>query len=293
MLLKKYLSTLLPVAALLLVASSAGWAVKYAAPMSSAEWNLELSPFECRMWQPIPVYGDAVFQYRAGEKQKFFLAPSRKAMKTGKALLVSSPPVWDGTRPSQKLGYVPVNDSNRPVLLQSIQANQLLTELEKGMTPMFTRQAWYSDTERVHIGLSSINFRKSYQEYRQCLAGLLPVNFDQIAKSRLRFDTARWELTSDSIKRLDTIVHYVRADPSVTGFYVDGHTDDMGRRLANLDLSKKRAEAVTRYLVTQGIDESLITTRYHGERYPMARNKNAKSRELNRRVTIRLERSAL
>ncbi|MCR8921604.1 OmpA family protein [Dasania sp. GY-MA-18] len=288
MLLKQLLWVLI-----LLTTSLQGWAIKYAAPMASAEWNLELSPFECRMWQPIPVYGDAVFQYRAGEKQKFFLAPTRKTMKTGKALLVSSPPVWDETRPSQQLGYVPVNDSNRPVQLKATQANQLLTELDKGMTPVFTRQSWYSDTERVHVGLSSINFRKSYQEYRKCLATLLPVNFDQIAKSRLRFASARWELTPDSIKRLDTIVHYVKADPSVTGFFVDGHTDDMGRRLANLDLSKKRAEAVTKYLVAKGIDESLITTRYHGERYPIVKNKDAKSRRLNRRVTIRLERTEL
>jgi outer membrane protein OmpA-like peptidoglycan-associated protein len=158
---------------------------------------------------------------------------------------------------------------------------------------MFTRQAWYSQSERVHVGLSSVNFRKSYSEYRQCLASLLPVNFDQIAKSRLRFPSARWELTRDSIRRLDTIVNYVKADPSVTGFFVDGHTDDRGRRLANLDLSKKRAEAVTKYLIAKGIDEKIITTRYHGERYPMIKNNSRSNRTKNRRVTIRLDREKL
>ena len=261
--------------------------------MNHAQWNLELSRFECRMWQPIPVYGDAVFQYRAGEKQKFFLSPSRKMMKTGKALLVSTPPVWDEARPSQNLGYVPVNDSNIPVKLQATQANQLLSELDKGMSPVFTRRAWYSEQERIHVGISSVNFHKAYDQYRQCLATLLPVNFDQISKSRLQFASARWELTPASIERLNTIVDYVKADPSVTAFYVDGHTDDAGRRLANLDLSKKRAEEVAKYLVAKGIDESLITTRYHGERYPIVKNNSRANRLKNRRVTIRLERDEL
>jgi outer membrane protein OmpA-like peptidoglycan-associated protein len=86
------------------------------------------------------------------------------------------------------------------------------------------------------------------------------------------------------------MVQYVKADPSVTSFYIDGHTDSMGRRLANLELSKKRAEVVTQFLVANGVDEAMITTRYHGERYPVADNSNAKNRADNRRVTIRLER---
>lgn len=276
-----------------LVLSSAAMAVKYVAPINHAEWNLELSPFECRMWQPIPVYGEAVFQYRAGEKQKFFLSPARKMMKSGKATLVSTPPVWDEARSSQNMGTVSVNDSNTPVKLYSVQANQLLNELDKGMSPIFSRHAWYDEKERVQVGLSSINFRKSYREYRDCLASLLPVNFDQIAKSRLHFASSRWELTSESIRRLNIIVDYFKADPSVTGFYVDGHTDDMGRRLANLDLSKRRAEEVTKYLVAKGIDENMITTRYHGERYPIVKNKSRSARQKNRRVTIRLDREKL
>lgn len=269
------------------------WAVSYVAPMNHAEWNLELSPFECRMWQPIPVYGDAVFQYRAGEKQRFFLSPMRRTMKEGKASLISKAPVWDEGRHSHDLGYVSVNSSNRPVQLYSKLANKLLGELDNGMSPVFTRKAWYSDTGSVKVGLSSVKFRKAYKEYRQCLVGLLPVNYDQISRSRIRFATARWELTTDARRRLDLIITYVRADPSVTGFYVDGHTDDMGRRLANLDLSKKRAETVNKYLLAAGIDQSLITMRYHGERYPIIKNKNRASRSKNRRVTIRLSRDQL
>ena len=268
-------------------------AVRYGAPMNDAEWRLELSPFECRMWQPIPSFGDAVFSNRAGEDQTFYLAPIRQAMKRGKARLESRAPLWDDARPGEVMGLVPVTAAARPITLGKKQAYQLLNELYDGMSPVFTRSSWYADNEKVEVFLSSINFRKAYGQYRNCLASLLPVNFEQINRSRIHFQTAKFELTRASRTRLDHVVQYVKADTSVTGFYIDGHTDNVGRRLYNLDLSRQRAEAVTRYLVANGIDEAMITTRYHGERYPVANNNNAKNRAANRRVTIRLERDGL
>lgn len=272
--------------------SSTAFAVRYAAGLNHAEWRLEASPFECRMWQPIPYFGDAVFSNRAGEEQRFFLQPIRKAMQPGKASLVSRAPVWDEGRPKNEMGYVEVSTSaTTPVVLGKQRAFQLLNELYAGMSPVFTRKAWYADGESVELELSSVNFRKAYSQYRDCLANLLPVNFDQINRSRVHFRTAKWELTPGSLKTLQNVVKYAKADSSVSGFFIDGHTDSVGSRLSNLELSKKRAETVTNYLVANGVDASLITTRYHGERYPVAGNDTAAKRAQNRRVTIRLERA--
>lgn len=268
-------------------------AVRYGAEMNHAEWRLEMSPFECRMWQPIPYFGDAVFSNRAGEEQAFYLAPTRKAMKAGVASLVSTAPVWDETRRSLDMGTVNVVSSDNPIELGKRRSHQLLNELYDGMSPVFSRPSWYAEGEQIELFLSSVNFRKAYGQYRNCLASLLPVNFEQINRSRIHFRTAKFELTGESLVKLSHVVQYVKADPSVTGFYIDGHTDNVGRRLYNLDLSKRRAEAVTKYLIANGVDEALITTRHHGERYPVANNSNAKNRSNNRRVTIRLERDGI
>ena len=91
-------------------------------------------------------------------------------------------------------------------------------------------------------------------------------------------------------ERLDLIALYVSADDSIQSIYVDGHSDNLGRRLLNRDLSKRRAEVVTRYLVQLGVPEDKIVTRYHGERYPVVPNTSAENRARNRRVTVRLER---
>ena len=268
-------------------------AMRYGPSMHQAEWRLELSPFECRMWQPIPYFGDAVFSNRAGEEQTFYLAPTRKRMKSGEAKLVSAAPVWDETRRSLDMGSVAVNKTDKPIMVGKKRAYQLLNELYGGMSPVLSRSSWYAEDEQIELFMSSINFRKAYQQYQDCLATLLPVNFDQINRSKIRFQTAKFNLTPSSKTQLDHVVMYVQADPSITGFYIDGHTDNVGRRLYNLDLSKRRAEAVTTYLIAKGVDEAMITTRYHGEHYPVVKNNSAANRAENRRVTLRLDREGL
>ncbi|MFT5579045.1 MAG: outer membrane protein OmpA-like peptidoglycan-associated protein [Paraglaciecola psychrophila] len=270
--------------------STSLWAVVYGPSMHQAEWRLRSSVFECRLWQPIPAFGEAVFSNRAGEDQRFHLAPVKVLLNRGKASLFSEAPLWDDSRSRENLGYVAVTDNSEPVRLGKDKTYRLLNELYGGMSPVFTRQSWYQRDESIQVFLSSIHFRKAYREYLGCLSGLLPANFDQIVRSRIHFDSNESELTASSKTRLDHIVLYVKADPLEISFYVDGHTDDRGRRLENLKLSKRRAEVVTRYLIARGVSEALIVTRQHGEAYPVINNKSAKNRAANRRVTIRLER---
>jgi outer membrane protein OmpA-like peptidoglycan-associated protein len=117
------------------------------------------------------------------------------------------------------------------------------------------------------------------------------VNYDQVSRTRVHFKTNRAELTKAAQERLDLVVLYAKEDPDVTSFFVDGHTDNVAGRLYNLELSKKRAEAVTAYLVANGIPQEMVTTRYHGERYPVKKNNSRANRSYNRRVTIRLDKA--
>jgi outer membrane protein OmpA-like peptidoglycan-associated protein len=82
----------------------------------------------------------------------------------------------------------------------------------------------------------------------------------------------------------------VLADPQVDRVFIDGHTDNTHTTTYNVELSRKRAGAVVDYLVSRGLSANQVTTRYHGERYPLTSNNTAQGRSENRRVTIRLER---
>jgi outer membrane protein OmpA-like peptidoglycan-associated protein len=67
---------------------------------------------------------------------------------------------------------------------------------------------------------------------------------------------------------------------------IEGHTDSTGTEELNLDLSFRRANAVSNKLVAQGISRVRITAKGLGEESPVARNDTASGREKNRRVEV-------
>jgi OOP family OmpA-OmpF porin len=68
-----------------------------------------------------------------------------------------------------------------------------------------------------------------------------------------------------------------------------GHADDRGASDFNLDLSKRRAEAVKNYLVGKGVAEGRISTSGVGETQPKSTEKSAESRAENRRVQFSIK----
>ena len=67
---------------------------------------------------------------------------------------------------------------------------------------------------------------------------------------------------------------------------VEGHTDSQGADAYNLDLSKRRAEAVRSFLVSRGYDAGKVSAVGIGEARPLGDNATAEGRANNRRVEI-------
>lgn len=65
---------------------------------------------------------------------------------------------------------------------------------------------------------------------------------------------------------------------------VRGHTDDRGRRVANLKLSRRRAEAVATALVARGVPRTKLKPDGVGPDVPIANNATRSGRAKNRRV---------
>ena len=66
-----------------------------------------------------------------------------------------------------------------------------------------------------------------------------------------------------------------------TNILIEGHTDQTGKDAYNMELSKKRATAVTNYIEGLGVNASRTTTMGYGETQPISTN-NAE----NRRVEV-------
>ncbi len=95
-------------------------------------------------------------------------------------------------------------------------------------------------------------------------------------------------------ERLDVIIDILKNNSSAA-VVITGHTDSMGPESYNLELSKKRAREVMRYLVNAGIPSEKIEVVGMGEKQPVAKNTNAngsdniEGRKLNRRVELDLK----
>jgi len=89
----------------------------------------------------------------------------------------------------------------------------------------------------------------------------------------------------------------LKGDPAGTEgavFLVAGHTDGAGSEDYNYDLGKKRADAVSRYLITQKkLDPLKVVTVSYGKTAPVAENNSAQGRAKNRRVEILVYRDAI
>ena len=74
-----------------------------------------------------------------------------------------------------------------------------------------------------------------------------------------------------------------------------GHTDSIGTEAYNQRLSERRAQSAADYLVSEGVNPSVITTRGMGETQPIAPNRNPdgsdnpEGRAKNRRVDITVD----
>jgi outer membrane protein OmpA-like peptidoglycan-associated protein len=72
--------------------------------------------------------------------------------------------------------------------------------------------------------------------------------------------------------------------------YIDvyGHTDSTGSDAYNQTLSERRAQSVSSYLSTRGVQSARLGTRGFGESQPVASNTTEDGRAQNRRVEIRI-----
>ncbi|MNY60164.1 Peptidoglycan-associated lipoprotein precursor [compost metagenome] len=68
---------------------------------------------------------------------------------------------------------------------------------------------------------------------------------------------------------------------------LEGHTDERGTREYNMALGERRAKAVQRYLVLQGVSPAQLELVSYGEERPVATGNDEQSWAQNRRVELR------
>lgn len=96
-------------------------------------------------------------------------------------------------------------------------------------------------------------------------------------------------LLPGATKHLNAAVEALRAakaDQKELRVVVEGHTDSIGTREYNQELSERRAKAVRDFLVAHGQDPSFVTVKAKGKDEPFTSNATQEGRANNRRVEI-------
>lgn len=279
-------------ALLTLFASLPAGALTFQTRMENIAWKVEGDQFECRLVQPIDGFGTGEFVRRAGEQPVFQLRSDSNALGAGTATLLAAAAPWQPGRSDINLGSVRM--ARTGVLFSSSQgqASRLINGLLDGRSTVVRNYAGEAGRP-MEVRVLPVSFAKAYSDYQACAGKLLPMNYDQVRQTQVGFPGGGFELDQSAKARLDVILDYMKADPTVNHVELNGHSDNSGNRLTNRDMSRRRALAVADYLKANGVPEEQISVRFHGERYPLAKNNSAANRARNRRVNIELDRVAV
>jgi len=115
---------------------------------------------------------------------------------------------------------------------------------------------------------------------------------DQAARQELErigmviyFDYDRAEIKPEYVAVVAAHAKYLNGSPD-RSIRLEGHTDERGSREYNIGLGERRAQAVRRALMLQGVTEQQITTVSYGEERPVAQGSDESAYAQNRRVEL-------
>ena len=101
------------------------------------------------------------------------------------------------------------------------------------------------------------------------------------------FEFDKFDLKDTSIPELNKVVKFL-SENSTLKVEVSGHTDNAGTVTYNQQLSLKRAQSVSKYLVAQGIDQKRITQKGFGSEKPIKPNDSEENKRVNRRIEFKI-----
>src|SRR5215813_10881371 len=140
---------------------------------------------------------------------------------------------------------------------------------------------------------------EEYRQAREAELAQLQQALGQIAETRrtamglvmtldsksIRFDFDKADIKPEYRDILNRIAGVLMTLKGFT-IAVYGYTDDIGTQIYNLQLSRRRAEAVRDYLVQAGISPTIMTTKGFGKADPRVPGDSEQARAANRRVEI-------
>ena len=260
----------------------------FQASIEESRWVLQSSPVRCELNHSIPRYGYGSFVHSAGGELSFMLNTLQPSVKDTVASMVSVPPFWKPGA-EKELAQLSLAKGSMPFYVSRDLALRMLYELEAGMLPTFQYKDFADQADDVQVVLSSANFHGALPRFQQCINQLLAIGYDDLKDVSVYFSKNKSVLNMQAKENLRQLALFASHDSKIR-FTLHGHTDSKGSHRFNQRLAERRARAVEKYLLSQGVKPQQIARSSFGERKPVASNRTADGRASNRRVEVSIKR---
>ena len=193
---------------------------------------------------------------------------------------------------------LPINDAVVSLVMVTEDGEEIVVNKTNSIDGLFNLKLEHGNNYKVlieksgfftqHFDLSTENMSAS-DTIQQGDVYMNKVPVGSIIIPNIYFDFDSDVLTKTSKSVLDTTILELLVDNPLIIVEISTHTDSKGSDKYNLSLSQKRAESVTKYLVSQGIAKKRLKSKGYGELKPIAPNENEdgtdnpEGREKNRR----------
>lgn len=128
------------------------------------------------------------------------------------------------------------------------------------------------------------------QEFKEITQDLylMPIEVGaRVTINNIFFDFDKATLRTESYPELNRLLELLNEYPDMM-IRIEGHTDAKGSDTYNLNLSRRRADAVARFLRVNGINTDRLIVEGKGETTPVASNDTKEGRQQNRRVELEI-----
>lgn len=280
---------------LLLAAAWAAWSAPaqagervYGARLAQSHWSVTSGKTYCRLEQPIPDFGRAVFSQTLGGPLVFELDSYRTRLGRGRAALRAIPPEWRRGAPIAELGTAPVDTAHRRVRVADGRPEQLLAELEDGVDPAVFMPERPAGQDNISVLISAVRFQAGLDKFLSCRARLLGMDLAKLRNRTFYFKSNQTRISPRAKQVLRQMAEFIKAGSAPRTVVVNGFADGSGNAGYNRHLSLRRAQTVRAYLVALGVAGDQIHVHGLGDHDPVVDDHSAGGRSHNRRVEVQV-----
>jgi outer membrane protein OmpA-like peptidoglycan-associated protein len=127
------------------------------------------------------------------------------------------------------------------------------------------------------------NAKTSRDPYNKDVA-MKPIKIgESVVLNNIFFEFDKYDLKKESRAEMGKLISFLSKNPKMK-IEISGHTDNIGSKGYNQQLSEKRANAVLEYLAANGIASTRLQSKGFGDLKPIADNSTEQGRTLNRRT---------